>query len=303
MMDQNLFFEVFPKTWNDVKSVFQRLDNFLFRGQANNSWSMKTSLERAGDQFRCPPEQIWDKEQTIFNNFKARAHQYIQSPPGKEEYVEWLALMQHYGCPTRLLDFTLSPYVASFFAMESAEADACIWAINKIHLDRATNERLKDFNFTAGGRTDAERVEEIVRFSEGFIRSPRDIRLVVGVTPGRLNDRISIQKGTFLMPLDIKDCFENNLCGTFRFPFGSLTSQFATRIDKISHMGVELIEKAEVIKINLPRAIHCDALIDLYKMNIDAASLFPGLEGFARSLRIELREMEKSYWHHAGLSH
>src|SRR5580704_15740200 len=49
--------------------------------------------------------------------------------------LSWLAAMQHYGAPTRLLDFTYSPYVALYFALRNrndneAESDAEVWAIN-----------------------------------------------------------------------------------------------------------------------------------------------------------------------------
>ena len=38
--------------------------------------------------------------------------------------------MQHHGAPTRLIDFTWSPYVAAFFALERATGDAAVWAVN-----------------------------------------------------------------------------------------------------------------------------------------------------------------------------
>lgn len=48
-----------------------------------------------------------------------------------EDVIEWLALMQHFGAPTRLLDFTQSPYVATYFAVEDATEDSVIWAVNE----------------------------------------------------------------------------------------------------------------------------------------------------------------------------
>lgn len=38
--------------------------------------------------------------------------------------------MHHHGAPTRLLDFTYSIYVATYFAAENAERDAAVWAID-----------------------------------------------------------------------------------------------------------------------------------------------------------------------------
>ena len=45
--------------------------------------------------------------------------------------------MQDHGAPTRLLDFTWSPYVAAFFALHNATRDAVIWACNPFEIERA----------------------------------------------------------------------------------------------------------------------------------------------------------------------
>jgi len=293
-MKKALFYEITPESWDEAKSIFQKLRFCIFRGQADNSWPLKTSIERAAEQFRCPPVGIWEKEKQIIYNFKSRAHQHVQSPPDKRESLEWLALMQHYGCPTRLLDFTRSSYISSFFAMESADKDACVWAINDVQILILT-QKAGNIGQDSSQAYPAN-LETIVKFSESFIDEPHQKRnLVVGVTPSRLNDRTAIQKGTFLMPCNLEEKFEKNLCETFNFPFDSLTSINAVQITA-SNITAEIGIASRVMKINLPRKIHCDSLIDLYKMNIDAASLFPGLEGLAKSLKIDLRVMEKHYW-------
>jgi hypothetical protein len=50
----------------------------------------------------------------------------------------------------------------------------------------------------------------------------------------------------------------------------------------------------DVVMINMPISCHREAIRDLYSMNIDAASLFPGLDGFARSLNFILREDDEA---------
>ena len=65
----------------------------------------------------------------------ARRTSFSTSLPAVDDDFQWLALMQHYGAPTRLLDFTWSPYVAAFFALERTLGDGVVWAMNPARID------------------------------------------------------------------------------------------------------------------------------------------------------------------------
>jgi hypothetical protein len=83
------------------------------------------------------------------------------------------------------------------------------------------------------------------------------------VNPFRLNERLRVQKGIFMICGDIGRPFEENVAAMN----GWDAPENMTRID-------------------IPAALHRDAIIDLYYMNITRTSLFPGLDGYARSLGI-----------------
>src|SRR6185436_15221175 len=141
MSEEYCFYEVVPISWEEAKRIGRSLRFCVFRGQASQKWGLSTSLERAAELFNFPKEGLWDQEQRTLYEFKARAHQFIQSPPQDSEHIEWLSLIQHHGGPTRLLDFTSSFYVAAFFAIESANENSSVWAIDRFYLRTDSHDK------------------------------------------------------------------------------------------------------------------------------------------------------------------
>lgn len=98
-------------------------DDVWFRGHPRNTYRLLPSLAR--EQHGIAREALLAKR------FKQNAHSFRQSPPRSE--WEWLFLMQHFGVPTRLLDWTESPLVALYFAVhgsaEDDNHDGDVWAL------------------------------------------------------------------------------------------------------------------------------------------------------------------------------
>lgn len=94
-----------------------------FRGQENSDWGLIPSIQRGG---------LVERERFITNDFYIYVNQVEDKRPPKTNYAAWLSLMQHYGLPTRILDWSSSPLVAAYFALEKnrdSEIDACIWIL------------------------------------------------------------------------------------------------------------------------------------------------------------------------------
>jgi hypothetical protein len=101
-----------------------------------------------------------------------------------------------------------------------------------------------------------------------------------------------MQKGLFLVPTDPDQPFLVNLASSFmRKPAVFETTRVSRWTDKLAlrtNMEFGDAGYVSVIKILLHRSMHGEILDDLEFMNISAATLFPGLDGFARSLRHQI---------------
>lgn len=254
------YFEVIALgSWNKAKHYFDSLldenRDWIFRGHYKAEWPLQPSLERILS--RAPIDLAIENK--IIAEFKRRAHQYLSAPEIPRDLFEWLALMQHHGSPTRLLDWSRSPYISAFIAFEDTfkeEGDVAIWAIDSQWLHECSMRRLE----VAWAR---EVNSETLRSDSELTRLMRcDVRVVMPMEPERMNERLTIQQGLFL------------------FPSGKELSFEAALADYVSEDSPK-----HVRKVTLPKSEGLNCLVDLQRMNINAASLFPGLDGFARSLR------------------
>ncbi len=82
---------------------------WIFRGDKGSD--LKTSLEKACDRFEIDLQHDKGRrnglrspelEQKLIREFQRRYHFYAKHVPNDNDYLEWLALMQHHGAPTRL---------------------------------------------------------------------------------------------------------------------------------------------------------------------------------------------------------
>jgi len=278
----NQYVEWHISSWRDAVEVAGHMHGWLFRGQSNNDWNLASSLEREANDHSLPAIALQETEKIIVELFQREAHHHLRETPAKNETLEWLSIMQHHGAPTRLLDATKSFYVAAFFALESMRkvqstpptSQSVIWAFDKYQLDRT---------LVVEGKFTEDVVRE--RVQEGI--SEAGECKVVAVRPWRLNQRLILQQGWFLCPLgrDISS-FEHCLCKTFGLPGSHLPAktQFYEK-DALIDGFRPPSGCIRLIKFIIPYSERLEALRDLRAMNITAATLFPGLDGFARSLK------------------
>lgn len=113
-----------------------------FRGTGSAKYKLSPSIHRHQDIDSV--EKLFDYENRLITRFKERCVPYLKYRI--EDTWEVLFLMQHYGMPTRLLDWTESPLIALFFAVSSAtknkdgkyEEDAAVWIMSPSHWNQQT---------------------------------------------------------------------------------------------------------------------------------------------------------------------
>lgn len=149
-----------------LRQINELPNSFLYRGQANADWLLQSSLERIiGAKWSAEEAQRF--EDYSLNQFKSKFHLYDRENIQPESKLAWLSLMQHYGVPTRLLDFTESPYVALYFALESYSPqsgnDLALYAVDySAILDKSiTHIQSKDGEFRETRASVFEKQDEV----------------------------------------------------------------------------------------------------------------------------------------------
>jgi hypothetical protein len=229
------------------------VSNLLFRGQTDESWGLRTTLERYTNNRKFTWE---DYNRIIYNNIhkiSASFHdqQYfdvVRYDPLNHVYseedggfggdmppnIEFMTYLRHHGFPTPLLDWTRSMYVAAFFAYQTAKSDVAIYTFRQF---------VSGFTFWVGGET-------------GVFESPSNIRT---------HKRHHIQQAAYTVCYSVNPATESVKYKTRAYhPHVSANFGYDYNLCK---------------KYILPSSERTKVLNKLDQMNINAFSLFGNEEG------------------------
>ena len=259
-----------PELFNRIS----KLDNeWVFRGKLSR-YPLQTSLERACHLARIPLRKSPKIEKEMTWDFQRHYSGADEESVRNNRLCCW-ARMQHYGAPTRLLDWTYSAYVALYFALEEAynysleevRDNRCgaIWCLNQDWC-RTTAKTIHGLQLLIDARHDPDKRFDEEKFKQLYITKPK--KFVLLENPFSLHTRLTVQQGVFLCP-------------------GSVSLKFETNIKNLK--GWE--SKDNIIKIPFalsPKEMET-SLMRLRRMNITRASLFPGLDGLSQSMRYYMR--------------
>ena len=240
---------LYEGSWNADIQRFR--SPFAFRGVGRSEMSLTSTLVRLA----AGRTDIRRLEQALLRNF--RKYGYTEGRPA-DSIWSWLALGQHRGLPTRLLDWSYSPLVALHFATEHTadfDKNGAVWCVNFIEANKWLPKRLKrKLEEEASDTFTVEMLESFpsLRAFDALAREP----FVVFVEPPAVDSRILNQLALF-----------------------SLMSSPSAQLD-------EWLERHPALyrKVPVPASLKWEIRDKLDQANVNERVLFPGLDGLSRWL-------------------
>jgi hypothetical protein len=237
---------LFESSWQDA--LQRHRSNYVFRGTPRASHGLETSLQTGGFE---------QKERHLLTSFRKYA---MRSAVHGDSVWNWLSLAKHHGLPTRLLDWTYSPYVAMHFATHDFrhfDEDAAIWCVDY----RKTNHLLPDALCRMAER------EDVNIFTTELLSS-------VATTLEQFDALASNEFVVFFEPPSLDERIVN------QFALFSLPSSPTLRLDN-------LLEQRETAyrRIIIPASLKWEVRDKLDQANITERVLFPGLDGLSEWLK------------------
>jgi len=196
-----------------------------------------------------------EKEHNLIQLFKARS-KALDETPKDSDHDEWLFLMQHFGVPTRLLDWTEGALIALYFAVYDSPKDPVVWMIDPHELNQVSIEERKIIpSGFPPGINNFQISSKLEKKEQGF-------ELPLAILTKYIHRRMSAQKSCFTV--------------------------HGLRFEGIDMLLKDtLVANKRLIKYNISKEKATTIISELSILGITYSTLFPDLDGLGRELRSE----------------
>ncbi|MEE0510364.1 MAG: FRG domain-containing protein [Peptococcaceae bacterium] len=271
--------------YNTQFSRKHKTGGFIFRGMSNASWPLLPGIYREHQEDEITAtvsdasssRKIYQaKEYAILSHFKKEASGLLPHIPMKDDFT-WLQYAQHYGVPTRLLDFTANPLVAMYFCCRSeSEDNGVIWIINTVSFEYWSNNELI-CNHLAAEYNRKDLIDSIMQEMQKI----RDNSCLEGNYDGRwdkktrplmfippyIDQRMSAQSSRFLLWGENQSALEDMIKPN-------------NKMQLDTGMNVDFINDEHFLgKMIVPTECKKGIMKELDLLNINEKSIYPGLDG------------------------
>ncbi len=241
-----------------IQTVSERVQTFglsnstttpWFRGQSDFNWKLIPHIHRITG--------LGGYERDLIRDFKLLSHNILQQHKLENEF-DWLYVMQHYGLPTRLLDWTESSLVALFFAVQDFqyETNAAVWVFSP----RLFNLMILKVTNTVP-TSDYPDLEKYIITRPDFAEREVKAKLPIALRPSMNSPRILAQRGVFTIHGNLPKCIN----------------------DIVNEMNINAYPILERIVIDGKSKLKL--LKELYLSGISHSVIFPELIGITQELR------------------
>lgn len=244
---------LFHDSWSPGLQRFR--SSYVYRGLEDQRYDLTSTLNRLGESHL---------EKHLLRNFR----KYSQIDDENKSIWNWLALAQHHGLPTRLLDWTYSPLVALHFATANFmhfDKDGMIWAINYVDTKEYLPDQMVRIIDDEGSHIfTAEMLDRAVSSLAELHKQKRE-EFAIFFEPPSIDQRIVNQYAVFSMMSNPNRTISRWLKAT----------------------------EVRYFKIVIPKELKWEIRDKLDQSNINERVLFPGLDGLATWLKRHYRDTRK----------
>ena len=238
------------RTWDDFKRGSEPLEaSYCFRGHNRRSWVLQPNFDRS----------VWTKSRSsygglqmsgtgplnadanleqIIAQYQKGSHYHHESASVADDIGLCLSHMQHYGGPTRLLDFTRSAPIALFFALQcKTPRKAAVWAVDFRWLQEHSDNLMRKREPSVEDTPEARRV-----YFNRALKTGGRPGFLTWVEPKELNRRMTAQQGMLLFSSNNELQVHGLLAQNLLFP-----TEVGWQV--VHKVGVSMFKRQQLLKM------------------------------------------------------